>query len=576
MTSDKEDDGKSAGLHFTSRFSVGAAPDPLPETPAFRALIIGDFGATRDLGRPIRIDEDTIESLPERLGVSLEVETPNLLSSDQHPVVETLTLERLRDVLPAKLRKRFGRIATADALAASNADLGPEGYDRLLASLRPAPARDPSDTNGDPFADTGTASSGDGSGDLDRLLGMVDAPNAGTPKEVAHAAVTAFIKHTLRTTSTDAPRTAEPTTVPLIDEQLAADFADERLRSVVENWAALRLMLRQIDLHAGFTVDLCSAPDTEIEDTLARVVEAEINASDGRLPYGIVLVARRYRRTSSDFDRLAMLAEIGEALQGPVLTSFAPTVFADKPPSEIARLDAPAALMDHPDFDAWRGLQGREASRWLSVFWNDMLLSSPESGIPALWGQPAWAGLALVLRSVEETGWPSEILGSRRALDDLSVHEVELPGQRAVATAVSGFLMAEPARNLAGAGVVALAGQPDRDTVLLFAAPTVFHRSPGRGETTAQADAVVDLSYQLVAARIAALLGDALPELTTGRSGADAAAAVERWLTSLALTTGDGARARVELEENDGLMLLELVTGTAVLNRQRFAFEVPV
>ena len=96
MTSDKEDDGKSAGLHFTSRFSVGAAPDPLPETPAFRALIIGDFGATRDLGRPIRIDEDTIESLPERLGVSLEVETPNLLSSDQHPVVETLTLERLR------------------------------------------------------------------------------------------------------------------------------------------------------------------------------------------------------------------------------------------------------------------------------------------------------------------------------------------------------------------------------------------------------------------------------------------------------------------------------------------------
>ncbi len=568
---DNAADGRpEGGIRLTTGF--GDTAPALASThgvPGQRILVIGAFGGRGGATRHV-VDPHELSGLPGRLGVSVEVAVPNLLGGSPPMLGARIAFDALRDMAPKRVAERFQPLA--DAMRVADGTLPDDGRFPLLAQAR---LGSPGSGSSAPSAAPPSPAAGDG--DLDRLLGMIDTPgSAADDGSAARRAVSAFIAST---SSSPRPAAAGSGTAGLIAAQRKALLQDPGLREVLESWQGLRLLAQAIGKDGSVRVELVDTGDRDPAGMLAGEIADEELRSGEPVP-ALVVVASRLRADASGLELARAIARAAERLQAPAVVSLAADFGNGLDVASAQALDEPGLILERPGFEVWSALRDEDAGRWLCAAWNDVLVRAADEEAPAMWLAPAWVVAAQVLRSIDATGWPSEIVGRSAAVSGFDVHEVDAAGRRA-ACATAGLFTANACRSLADSGILALAGVPDRDEVATLVAPTV-HR-PGRFPDDPHGQAarlLSSLPYQLAAARLAVLASHARSQLM-GDTPAELAAAMESWLGGVLVATGPGAAigVRVEPDADDpsrNWLVIDARTGTSVLGGESFGFDLPV
>lgn len=464
------------GLHLSMAFGTRTDPAavPMPADLPFKLVIVGDFGGTGD-GRPRDISNDDFPTVLAAIAPVVELEVANHLGANPPAFAVRLPIATPRDLDPATLAGRIPLLAEAAAAAASAEPVAAADRERFarlfpFADQPSAPAIQPQSSAPARTALDDAPQPDDA--ELDRLLDLVDLPGSapvqGAGSDPARAAVSAFIASTAQ--SRPAKPTAPSPGHPLIDAQARAIADHPAWMAREAAWRAVRLLVAARERRPATHLFLCDAPRDTIPDLLRSEAFSDALADQPELT--AILILAPYDATIQDLDALARTAAAADRLATPVIVSLAPAFFG-RDPAEVAALDAPATLLDGSAFAAWRGLRERDESSFLFAAWNDVLLRGETPDASASWGGAGTIVAAQVLRSLARTGWPTEIAGPGAAIGGFEVAESRLRGGRTVAIPVRAFATPDLARDLADAGIICLAGRPDRDDVFLVRAAAV-------------------------------------------------------------------------------------------------------
>jgi predicted component of type VI protein secretion system len=401
---------------------------------------------------------------------------------------------------------------------------------------------------------------------------MVDVPGAPPAQpDVAKAAVAAFISTQAKPQSAAPIPSSTPAIEPLLQAQIREAAVHPAWLALEAAWRSLRLIFAARERRAATRLFLCEVA----RDRCADVMESETfsDALRDAPPMRAILVMGAFSRTAKDLAQLDRVALVAERLATPAIVSL-DADFLGATPQDVAAMDDPAALLDAPGYAAWRGLRGRVESRSLFAAWNDFALRPGAGEAPVLWGEPGVVVAAQILRSLSKTGWPTEIFGAESALGGLDVVETTMGG-RVVAIPLRAAPDLTRARDLAEEGFACLMARPDRDQVWLTRAPSL-HALGRTPEADRKAmETLNSLPFGFVSAYFEDLLQAHGARLASHEA---TAAALQRLLNDVLLTTGEGGAARVELVEDNGERRFEATIrlGRTVMGGFDFSFDFAV
>jgi hypothetical protein len=498
-----------------------------------------------DLGGQARlqpVSAATRDAVLAGLAARLDLALPNLLGAVPQGFSVRWEPRALADLTPGAMAAAVPFLAAAmqcraraddPGLAAEYPALG-----RLIAAL--APTEKPAS-------------------DLDRLFSMLDlGPGAG-------GAVAPAL---------DGPAEA------MLAEQITLLLDDPAVLRLEAAWRSLALFLDACPEEVE--VRLISAPRAALVGAVTEALGA-LDPEDPLAP-DAVLLAEVFDPRGPGATSLGELAAAAEMASVPLIAE-APADFLGLAPDAVASRHNPAAAMEGPAWNPWRGLRQKEASRWLGLAWNRPWLrpghdfsAEPGLGLPGFCGGnlsgAATAVVGGLLAKAAQAGWPSGVTAP--ALRGPAMAEVNIPGGRG-RYAVESPIGGEAAALLAAGGVLALTGAAGRDSITLPVAPSV--KAPGRiGGETGLARERASLPYALATGRVTRAIGRMQGAVS---ASADPAGTCAEALRALLAETGAGAEVEVatlpDPEEPGGRMLeIRLRFGAAVLGGTRLAMDVPL
>jgi type VI secretion system protein ImpC len=569
-------------------FSTGQ-PTELESEP-LRLYVVADLGSTRPADLSLKSAEDFGGQLAAR-APELFFEVPNLLSRSSPRLEVRLQLRELRDFTPAGLCEQVPLLGRASALLA---DLGKrdaaaggalpvrtlkERYadlDRLHQALdladrqstgEPGQARQAQSVVEATEKPVGasTPSAADGADSVDRILGMVAAPET---QQKASAAVDAFVGHLSRGRRAG-PRDAAGTTgaatlvAKQIGQQLDHILHHPDFRRLEAVWRGLRFLVDRCDFRSNVQLEVCHASPAELLDVLERELIEACAAGERPAPDLIVVAGDLLEapdRRMEDIQRLGALAEQvhSPAIFGVVSGFFTAAAAGATPMASLL------STIEQPGYTKWNALRRKQCARWLVAATNRFLLRSPYEPETSrglryrecvlqdeehLWGDAVWAVAARVAASFKTTGWPTLVLGRQGRIEGLPIRELDVSSGRAMRLPLEMMLGEQAIADLARCGFVALGCRRNSDVAQLQRAPVLYRE---QGEYDAR-NSAVGLPYQLFVSRVVhAISRFRESELASNATSPDALReALERYLYGLIASTGPGAYVEVELKEAD-------------------------
>lgn len=254
---------------------------------------------------------------------------------------------------------------------------------------------------------------------------------------------------TLLGQGTDALRGALDRDIAAIDALLSAQvdaiLHAPRLRRLEGSWRGLAWLIGGLEAGSRVKVRLLSATWAEIcrdleraiefdQSTLFRhIYEAEFGSPGGE-PFGLIVIDHEVRHRASaqaptdDVTALAALSSIAAAAFTVVALSASPALLGADDFADLAIASDPASPLRQATHDRWRGLSGREDSRFLCVVMPRVLARPPWGDDPArrdgfryaeyapaassrVWMTAGYAFAAVVMRAFAVHAWPADIRG---------------------------------------------------------------------------------------------------------------------------------------------------------------------
>ena len=508
----------------------------------------------------IRVDPTSFDDLFTRLRPRVTVDVPSVLSEGRPARVDLsptslksfrpdgllaevpllrclldgrMVLERLRDgkVTPDQAQHELNRLWNGSPFVREILGLLPVGGARAQS---PAAAPGAPPTPASP--------------DVDSLLAMVDlagAPPADTSSHRAEpvhdrappvaAASSKFsdliaqVAKSGRSGGGVRPNEAIARVEKAIGAQIGAILQHPEVRRLEQAWRALRFLTERTQSHSGVRIDVVNARPDEMAQGLLRAIRANASAEP---PVTCAIVDLTIDGTALSFRRLEEVATVAEGSNVPVIVNGSAGLLGVDDLGEVERLDNKGGLFTAPHQAPWRAASVKPALRWVAIACNGVLLRGPydkttsrvrEAAIKELpddagawvWMDAAYAVAALVLSSFHDTGWPCRIAGAKDAgtIGNLPVHQIkgEYEGDEGIAVPTQVFLSTDTQRDLARAGVLALASAPNSDAVYVLTAPTAYVTPPKRTYDSATTEPEVrldrvSLADQLFVARLAQFL----------------------------------------------------------------------
>lgn len=274
-----------------------------------------------------------------------------------------------------------------------------------------------------------------------------------------------------------------------------------------------RLGLSRLLEHAAEAVEI-EVLSAGARDAAARLRQAvhDPEMAALRTPVlSLIVVDHDYGPGGEDLKVLSELAEIGQALQAPVVAGASPSFFGLKQVTLLPKLnDLPARLSDAAHA-GWQKFQKTDAARWLVLTVNRFLLRDEREGEPAearLWGRGGWLVAAAVARAVREQGHALDVSGLRAGrFEGLPTWPYPKLANQCVPLPTETPIPEQTSLELSRVGFVALAGQMGAGAVTVPLAVNAHRTAPGRLTVSGT------LGYQLMAARLAQVCTSLLDEL---------------------------------------------------------------
>lgn len=601
-------------------FHTGEPPTLAPQ--GLRVIVVADLGASESLLPPrlLRGSDDLAELVRVHRPL-LQLEVRNLLVPRGPGRFDlSLRIEAFEDLSPARLVEQLAaqlaplarlrllaqelqQLATAQApfdrlaaLAAAHADL--DGVGELLraaATPAAAPARgDALGRTGPSAADAAAPADGATPADasVDRILQLVRVPEA---EERARAAVDRLVSQLAGRAGAAAPPISAPgrsalaaaqtRVAELVGRQLDAVLHHPRFRAFEAGWRGLKFLADRTPFRAGVQLEVVHATRTGLSSALNDRAAALFEAGAELAPPGLVVAPFGFADADTDAELLQGLAEAAERWQVPLLSSVTHEFFGLDRAADAAALRYPGTLLEQVAYTKWNALRRKDCARWLGVAFNPFLLRAPHEPArgdalgyherladPAehAWGDPAWAVAASVVRSQGAGGWPTEIVGPARRLENLPVYDAARLGQPAVKLPVAARLPETLVDDLVRAGFIPLSARSNSDSVFLPGAPTLFRPE---SERAAHATGLA-FPYQLMVCRVVKALDRYRGERASGRDPEALREDLQRYLEALVADTGYGWRVDVELQGAGGAgqrpgLAIALKVGSDVLGGRR-------
>ena len=566
MTDDKPDSGiKSFGVGFGPAPSASAIQPP----PPYRVLIAGDFGIAED-GNVHDLAGSDVADLLDDLRPSIPVSVDNLLGSHPSTVTETFVLSSTKDLRPETLLSRFAHYreakAALDGGTAGQLDSQGQTFDLLAVAVRAGtPGQTPPQPSPTP------SSSGDSDDDLLKMLSSTSLSGERitpeTPTNAAKSAVNAFISESV-TPHHDRSTGPAAGALDMLTAQGKACLGDARLAQILENWASLRLFMKETAGEVRPHVHLLQVSDDSDENSVGDRLAGDTGALLHEL-YDVILLANRQGLGNDRIGVLKRVAAIAHEFDTIALAS-AEIAPGGHDPSEIAALDNPEPVFEEPGFEAFAGLRAHESARHLALFWNDALLRGETDTAPALMAPAAWVGLILIVQKIVASGWPVLPAGDRRDFDDLDTATITVRG-REMAIATRALLAPDGAAGLARIGLAGLCADPDRTSVF-FAHTPVFARASG-------GDRYRPVSNALSLARLNMLLQDVLMEhLDRSRPIESVADAIRNAFADMSRALAGNPTFTVDPttgEDGRPLLAIAVHMPEGVADGRSFTFQIP-
>jgi type VI secretion system protein ImpC len=451
----------------------------------FKVLVIAPFQMSPEadwVQSPIPVDSAELDHAVSSLSTQCRIGMPRTLCPAG--AIE-LRVERLKDFHPDTLARKnpFLSHALAAGEVLSNRRLS---ADEKRAFLEQWPDLPKFPVDEVPAAGAQT----EGGSRLDHILKMVAMPDArtGTPTR----------------DSENRGAVSE-----ILSAVLSRIYHSPAFRASEAAWRGVKLLLQQAE-PAGPSIRVGLVPATleTLEETLSHLLIGQVKD-----PPGLVLVDHAFDQTPRSLRLLEKVAQFAETLMAPTLVWASPRMLALDSWAELEALPFLPHYLEAPHFAKLNRLKALPETGWIGLAINRCLLRYPygpenppryvwfEEAEPP-WTGPVWPIAALILKSLQKTGWPTRFTQWQAfQIENLPLYLMD----SGVPAAAEALISEDRMDQFRRAGLMPLAAAANRDAVF---APV---------ETTLGG---ASLAYQLFAARLTHfLLGlkDRLPSGLTGK-----------------------------------------------------------
>jgi len=507
--------------------TMSPTTEPTAATPAIpglrpistlRVLVLADLAAGH-AEAPFPVAADTLAAFLERTAPSLSLRIPNRLGIGPQELACSLSFRTLDDFNIDRLVRAhplLQAVARVRAVLAAAGDGQPPAADLLRSVLDACGEGDLGIAIRDRLGSNPVAvPTHSGGSAVDSLLGMVEV--AAVPPAAAIGLVGSLVAvltgHGAETLDGALRAFDNRLTV-----QLAALADAAPLRELEASWRGLQLLLDR--LRPGAPVVIEAQPTSKL-DLLDSFYDTHFEPEHGGQadpPLGLVLAAFAFDRTPRDIEDLQHASRMAASLGVPFLLEAAPEFFGVKQAGLVATMPDLTGKCRGPEYAKWNRLRADDASLWLTLAFNRVLLRTAwgEAGAEVtgfgwdgaaagaanrpLWGSGAWALGAAVLQGFAVEGLRFPVAGAEgpAVLTDLQTRVTRIGKAEPVALAVETAISDQKALELVESGFAPLVGQPGLGQAYFISAPSAraVARYDSEEATTASFRAAT-LPYQL-------------------------------------------------------------------------------
>lgn len=443
-----------------------------------RWLVAGAFSASPS-GRRVRLGAGDLVQALEAAKVSARATVEDRLGGDKSRVIE-VSFPTFKSFQTSEVVAGVGVLKDLSALAASLAQNDPTkrpdpesaiakvielvGEGKLSAALRAKlgvskPASAPSSaSSASPAAPAAAGIS------VDELLSAAPAP---ATQPSASSAIGSFLKAVREPSAPVVLPSAGRAARDLIEAEVFATavevLKEPGVAALESAWRGLKLLIDTAPSGSGMAVDLLDvAPAKAIEAVRADLGETE----QDELPDAIFV-----HDPVDDIEGIAAWADVGADHDIPVVLGVTPRFFG------VAEAGAVASRIEDEDGGLpaeWKAFRHDEASRWISVVSNRVVLRQEGTGTGkrVVFGSPVMALAAMLAASYHRTGAYAQVVGENVSMPSPGSWELPTGRDAGMLVPTEAFYSATAQSTLARLGIIGFGSRRNSGNLVLKSVPT--------------------------------------------------------------------------------------------------------
>jgi type VI secretion system protein ImpC len=319
-----------------------------------------------------------------------------------------------------------------------------------------------------------------------------------------------------------------------LDKKLSAQMNEimhaPEFQQIESAWRGLKYLLFQSETDAMLKIRVMNVSKVELQQSLSQFRDASWDESPlfksvyeeeyGRLggePYGCLIGDYYFNHTQADVELLCDLGQVAAVAHAPFIAAADSTLVGMGSWNELMEPRDLIALVDTPEYAAWRSLRDADEAKYLGLCMPRALGRLPYGaknqvveefafeedteglkGEKYCWMNPAYAMAANINRAFAEYGWCARIRGVETggAVDGLSA--LAFPSKNGGADIKCPTEIALTDRRvheLLDSGLIPLIHRKDTDRVFFVAAPLLFR--PKTYQNNPEATASSSISARL-------------------------------------------------------------------------------
>lgn len=447
-----------------------------------RWLVVGAYSAT-PAGRRFQLSTNDLAAALEAAKVGARATVTDRLGADATRTFD-VTFPTFKSFQASDVVASVSPLRELQSLAAGLAHTDPTkrpapdeaiarviefvGDGKLAAALRPklgvakpastAPAAAP--------ASPAAPAAGGASMSVDDLL-VATAPSA-PHAPTASTAIGSFLKAVREPSAPATAPSAGRAARDLLEGEIfltAVDILKEPGVAALESaWRGVKMLVDASPANAGMGIEVVDVAPAGAVDA-ARAALAEVEQDE--LPDAVFV-----SDPCDDVEGLAAWANFGADYDVPVLASVTHRFF------RVADAGAVAAKLDDEDGglpDAWKALRNDDASRWLSVVTNRVVLRLEGTGTVKrpVFGSPVLALAAMIAQSYNRTGAFAQVVGESVSMPAPGSWELPTGRDAGMLVPTESFLSAAAQTSLWRLGIIGFGSRRNSGNLVLKGVPTV-------------------------------------------------------------------------------------------------------